>query len=87
MSSNVNDNKLQLVLPENKKTGVYSNAVSVSINDNELILDFGYMIPGVTPPTIEVVSRINMGHKSAESFLTILQNVILDYKNNKRNTK
>lgn len=73
--------KIQIVLPESKKTGTYSNAVSVSINDNEVILDFGYIIPGSNHPTIEVVSRVNMGHKSCDSFLNVLQNAMLDYKN------
>lgn len=81
--TNDTNKQLQLILPENKKTGVYSNAVSISITDNELILDFGYIIPGSNPPAVEVVSRINMAHKAAESFLTVLQNVILDYKNKK----
>lgn len=71
---------IQITVPEKARSGVYSNAVSVTINDNEVVLDMGYMIPNVRPMTIEVVSRVNMSHRTAEQFVSILQNSILDYR-------
>mgnify|MGYP000264015868 CR=1 FL=1 len=61
--------------------GVYSNAVSVHVNPNEVVLDFGYSTPNSNPPEIHIVSRVNMNHKNAESFLTVLQNAMLDFRN------
>ena len=61
------------------KQGKYSNAVSVHINGNEV--DFGYTIPNTNPMEIMVVQRMNMNHRAAEQFLTVLQNSLLDFRN------
>jgi len=51
------------------------------VNQNDVVLDFGYIVPGVKPMTIDVVSRVTMGHRTAENFLKILQDSLLDYRN------
>jgi len=76
--------KINLTIKEDKKIGVYTNAVSVSVKDNDVLLDFGYVVPGVKPTTIEIVSRVNMSHKTAEQFMNVLQNSILDFRNKKK---
>ena len=76
--------KIQVKFDASQETGVYSNAVSVHVNKNEMVLDFGYIIPNVKPTTIKVTSRVNISHETAESFLKILSNAVLDLKN-KRN--
>ena len=68
-------------IAEEMENGVYANAVSVHFNNNECILDMAYTIPNAPEPLIKVVSRINMSHKTAESFLKVLSNAILDWKN------
>ncbi|KKP37050.1 hypothetical protein A2483_04515 [Candidatus Peregrinibacteria bacterium RIFOXYC2_FULL_33_13] len=73
--------QVQIKVPENLRSGVYSNAVSVNVNQNEVIIDMGYILPNISPTTIEVVSRINMNHRTAESFMRILQNALLDFRN------
>jgi hypothetical protein len=73
--------KYKIKLPESKEEGVYANAVSVHFNSNECILDMAYVIPNMPEPVLKVVSRINMSHKTAESFLKVLSNAILDWKN------
>ncbi len=73
--------QIQVKVPESLLSGVYSNAVSVTVNPNEVIVDFGYVLPNVQPTTINVVSRVNMTHQSAENFISTLQNAILDYRN------
>lgn len=78
---------IQLKVPEDQQSGVYANAVSVNLNQNEVILDFGYIIPNMKPTTIKVVSRVNMSHKTAESFLKVLQNAVLDWRNTQKKTK
>jgi len=83
---NANENqqasqKIQVKFDADKEAGVYSNAVSVHVNKNEMIFDFGYMIPNVKPATIKVVSRVNVSHTTAENFLKILSNAVLDFKN------
>ena len=78
-----NKQKLQIKYDPQTETGVYSNAISVSTNKNEMILDFGYILPNVKPSTIRIVSRINITHDTAERLLKILSNAVLDLKNKK----
>jgi len=75
--------KIQVKFDAAQETGNYSNAVSVHVNKNEMVFDFGYIIPNVKPTTIKVVSRVNVSHETAESFLKILSNAVLDLKNKK----
>ncbi|PKL36829.1 hypothetical protein CVV38_02950 [Candidatus Peregrinibacteria bacterium HGW-Peregrinibacteria-1] len=79
-----NQKQYQIKIKEETEQGVYANAVSVHINNNECVLDMAYLIPNPSPdatPTLKLVSRINMNHKTAESFLKALSNAILDWKN------
>jgi hypothetical protein len=76
--------QVQLKVPEDQQSGVYANAVSVNLNQNEVIIDFGYIIPNVKPTTIKVNSRVNMTHRTAESFLKVLQNAVLDWRNKQK---
>jgi len=64
--------------------GVFANAVSVHFNNNECVIDMAYTIPNAPEPTIKVVSRINMTHKTAESFLKVLSDTFLDWKNKQK---
>lgn len=73
--------KYKVKLPEEIESGVYANAVSVHFNNNECILDFAYTLPNMPEPVIKIVSRINMTHKTAESFIKVLSNAMLDWKN------
>lgn len=75
--------KIQVRFDVAQETGVYSNAVSVHVNKNEMVIDFGYILPNVKPTTIKVASRVNLSHETAESFLKILSNAVLDLKNKK----
>ncbi len=79
-----NKKKLQIKFDSALEAGVYSNAVSVSATNNEMILDFGYILPNVTPSTIKIVSRVNLTQKTAESLLKILSNAVLDMKNKQK---
>jgi len=79
--------QIQIKMTEPQEIGVYSNAVSVHLNQNELIVDFGYILPNQNqqaPMTIKLVSRVNMSHQTAESFLSILSNALLDWKNRQK---
>lgn len=71
---------LQVKVPDEVQKGVYSNAVSVNVNSNEVVLDFGYLLPNTPAPVIEVVSRINMNQRTAESFLSVLGGALDDFK-------
>lgn len=73
--------KYKVKLAEGKEEGVYANAASVHFNSNECVVDMAYVIPNATEPILKVVSRVNMSHKTAESFLKVLSNAILDWKN------
>jgi hypothetical protein len=83
MNEENNKPKIQVKYDADMETGRYSNAVSVHLNKNELVLDFGYILPNVKPTTVKVVSRVNVSHKTAENLLKILSNAILDWKNKK----
>lgn len=76
--------QIQVQIKEAVRTGVYSNAVSVTVREGEVVLDFGYVLPGVQPTTIEVASRVNLNHKTAEQLMTVLQNSMLDFRNKKK---
>lgn len=72
--------QLQVKVPEDVQAGTYSNAVSVNVNTNEVVVDFGYLLPNTQAPTIQVVNRVNMNLKTAESFLKVLSGAIEDFK-------
>ncbi len=73
--------KFKVKISEDNESGVYANAVSVHFNGNECVIDMAYALPNVQEPTLKVVSRINMSHNTAESFLKVLSNALLDWKN------
>lgn len=79
--------EIQVNVPENLKRGNYSNASFVTVNQHEVIIDFGYLIPNTNPSLIEIVSRVNMTHHSAERFIAILQNAFLDFRNQQAKIK
>jgi pyruvate dehydrogenase E2 component (dihydrolipoamide acetyltransferase) len=72
---------INISVTEEMKAGVYANAASASVTANELILDFGYIVPNEKPMTVKVVSRVNMSIKTAESLIQLLQGSIGDYYN------
>lgn len=72
--------QLQVKVPDDVQKGSYSNAVSVNVNSNEVVLDFGYLLPNTPAPIIEVVSRVNMNQRTAESFLNVLAGAMEDFK-------
>ena len=73
------DQQLKVNVPDNVKPGEYSNAVSVNVNSNEVVVDFGYLLPNTATPEIEVVARVNMNHRTAESFLKVLEGAMKDF--------
>ena len=70
---------IQITVEESMKAGVYSNAASASVTVNELVLDFGYIVPNERPAQVKIVSRVNMTVKTAESLLQLLQGSVNDY--------
>lgn len=68
-------------IPESMEGGHFVNAISVHFNANECVIDMGYTLPNSNPPTIKILSRLNMTHKTAESFLNVLSNAFLDFRN------
>lgn len=83
------DNKqnIQVKMDPSIEGGLYSNAVSVHVNQNEVILDFGYIVPNVKPTTIKIMSRVNVSHNTAESFMKVLSNAMLDWRNRQKDQK
>ncbi len=76
--------QVQVKVEPAQEQGVYANAVSVHVNQNEVILDFGYIMPNMKPMTIKVVNRVNITHQTAESFMNVLSNAMLDWRNRQK---
>lgn len=79
--------QIQVKLDPALESGIFSNAVSVHVNQNEVILDFGYILPNSKPMTIKVVSRVNLTHQTAESFMKVISNAMLDWRNRQKEAK
>jgi len=79
--------QIQVRIDPDKEQGSFTNAVSVHVNQNEVVVDFGYILPNSKPMTIKVVNRINMTHQTAESFLKVLSNAMLDWRNKQKEAK
>lgn len=79
-------NKISLKIDGAVEQGIFTNAISIHVNNNEVILDLGYMLPNMPEPTIKLVNRVNMTHRTAESLMNVLSNAMLDWRNkNKSN--
>jgi uncharacterized protein DUF3467 len=76
--------EFKVQITKENETGTYANAASVHFNGNECILDFAYRLPSMKEPTLKIVSRVNMSHRTAESFLNVLSNALLDFKNKQK---
>lgn len=79
--------QIQVKIDPALEQGIFSNAVSVHVNQNEVILDFGYILPNVKPMSIKVVGRMNLTHQTAESFMKVLSNAMLDWRNRQKDGK
>ena len=80
-------NQIQVKLDPSLEQGTFSNAVSVHVNQNEVVIDFGYILPNSNPMTIKVVNRVNLSHSTAESFMKVLSNAMLDWRNRQKDNK
>ena len=76
--------QIQVKLDPAMEQGTFSNAVSVHVNQNEVVIDFGYILPNSNPMTIKVVDRVNLSHTTAESFMKVLSNAMLDWRNREK---
>ncbi len=83
-STNNQQQSINLKVDPSLEQGSYSNAISIHVNNNEVILDMGYILPNQNPVTIKLVSRINMTHQTAESLMNVLSNAMLDWRNKQK---
>lgn len=82
-----NQNVINVQIKDEMQAGVYANAASVSVKENDVLIDFGFILPGVNPTTIKVQARVNMSHVTAEQFLGVFQNALLDFRNRNKEEK
>lgn len=78
---NQQQSKVNLKIDPAVEQGSYTNAISIHITQNEVTLDFGYMLPNQDPVTIKLVGRMNLTHQTAESLMNVLSNAMLDWRN------
>ena len=76
--------QIQVRIDPETEGGIFSNAVSVHVNQNEVVVDFGYILPNSKPMTIKVVNRVNLTHQTAESFMKVISNAMLDWRNRQK---
>lgn len=79
--------KLNIKIPSDLESGTFSNAASVHVTKDGIVVDFAYALPKMNKDaetTLKVVSRVNMTHGSARSFLNLLSNAVLDFENKKK---
>jgi hypothetical protein len=79
--------QIQVRVDPETEQGSFTNAVSVHVNQNEVVVDFGYILPNSKPMTIKIVNRVNMTHQTAESFMKVLSNAMLDWRNKQKDSK
>lgn len=72
--NNVNENQLNIELPEDVAEGVYSNLAVITHSQSEFILDFIRIMPGV--PKAKVKSRVVLTPEHAKRLLKALQDNI-----------
>lgn len=63
---------LKIHMPEQLKSGVYSNIASVSISKNEVLIDFIFR----SPTEANLVSRVILPITHAESLEKVLSNLL-----------
>ena len=81
------DPKVKVLVPNGLQTGVYANAFTITVGQREITIDFGYILPNTVPPTVEVVSRVNMHPEAAKAFLSSFQNTLLDFENARKKSE
>ena len=74
---NKNANQLNIEVPEDISSGVYSNFVIVGHNSSEFVVDFVQILPGL--PQAKVRSRVILAPQHAKRLLAALEDNIKKY--------
>lgn len=69
--------QVQINIPADKQMGVYSNVVSITVAENEMVLDFAQVMPNGNGG--ELVSRVILSPQVGKNFMSAFQNAILDF--------
>ena len=69
-------NEVQIKVDPADEAGHYANAISIHRTKGEVIIDFGYVLPGSDPATVKVLSRINLSKENAANFAQSLSETI-----------
>ncbi len=70
----IESHPLQVKLPDALEAGVFANASSATIGLNEVILDFGFLVPNQN--SVKVVSRVLMTQNSLIDLVKMLNNIL-----------
>lgn len=74
---NKKENKINIELPEEVASGVYSNLTIITHSPTEFVCDFVQLMPGM--PKAKVRSRVIMTPQNAKRLLRALQDNIQKY--------
>ncbi|GDX48238.1 MAG: DUF3467 domain-containing protein [Bacteroidota bacterium] len=75
--NNPNDNQINIELTEEVAEGIYSNLAIITHSNQEFVVDFIRMMPGV--PKAKVKSRIVLSPQHAKRFMRALADNIKKY--------
>ena len=75
--NNPNDNQINIELTEEVAEGIYSNLAIITHSNQEFVVDFIRMMPGV--PKAKVKSRIVLSPQHAKRFMRALADNINKY--------
>jgi len=76
-NQNQNHQQMQIELPADQATGVYSNLAIITHSPSEFVLDFAAMMPGMNK--MQVRSRVVMTPEHAKRLLGALQDNVVKY--------
>ncbi len=74
-------------MPNEMQKGQYANLVSITVGENETVVDFAFHMPIAGQTQADAVSRIILSPDVTKKFLSAFQNTVLDFEKHKSKKK
>ena len=75
------EQQITIRMPNDMQKGQYANFVSVTVGENETVVDFAFQMPIAGHMNAEAVSRVILSPEVTKKFLSVFQNAVLDFQN------
>lgn len=79
--------QITIRMPNDMQKGQYANFVSVTVGENETVVDFAFQMPITGNVQADAVSRIILSPDVTKKFLSVFQNAVLDFEKHKNSKK